>query len=163
MDIRQVGFTEGLQVGYHWYKAQDIDPLFEFGHGLSYTEFDFSKVSVTPQFTSGDEEIRVQCRPTNTGERVGSEVAQVYVELPAVAGEPSQRLIGWEHVTLQPGEHRNVEIALSSEDLADLLLLLLLLQYWHESTESWTTAPGTYTVHVGGSVDTEQEATFRIK
>ncbi|WP_411720233.1 fibronectin type III-like domain-contianing protein [Mycetocola sp.] len=114
---------------------------------------------MTPQSTSGDKEIRVRFRLTNTGDRVGTEVAQVYVELPAGAGEPSQRLIGWEHVTLQPGEHRNVEIALSSEDLADLRLL----QYWNASTESWTTAPGNYTVHVGGSVDTDAAATFKIK
>ena len=62
-------------------------------------------------------------------------------------------------MTLQPGEHRNVEITLSSEDLADLRLL----QHWNADAEAWQTASGTYTVHVGGSVDAEATSQFRIK
>ena len=116
-EIRQVNYTEGLEVGYRWYESQGIEPLFAFGHGLSYTDFEYSQVQVTPKSTDGVKEIRIRFRLTNTGEREGTEIAQAYVELPDSAGEPSQRLVGWEHVTLQPGEHRNVEITLSSEDL----------------------------------------------
>ena len=130
---------------------QGIEPLFAFGHGLSYTDFEYSHVQVTPKSTDGEKEIRIRFRLTNTGDRAGTEIAQAYVELPDSAGEPSQRLVGWEHVTLQPGEHRNVEITLSSEDLADLRLL----QHWNADAEAWQTASGTYTLHVGGSVDAE--------
>ncbi|WP_210479223.1 glycoside hydrolase family 3 C-terminal domain-containing protein [Naasia sp. SYSU D00948] len=157
--IRQVEYSEGLQVGYRWYAAQGIEPLFEFGHGLSYTSFDYSHVKVTPQSTDGKKEIRIRFRLTNTGDREGTEVAQAYVELPSSTGEPSKRLVGWERVTLAPGEHANVEIVLSPEDLAELHLL----EYWDESAGAWTTATGTYTVTVGGSFDAEAASSFRIR
>ncbi|WP_163617812.1 glycoside hydrolase family 3 C-terminal domain-containing protein [Microbacterium sp. B35-30] len=157
--IRQVDYSEGLQVGYRWYEAQGIEPLFEFGHGLSYTEFSYDKVTVTPQSTTGDKEIRVRFKLTNTGDVAGTEVAQVYLELPDASGEPSKRLIGWERVTLEPGEHRNVQVTLSAEDLADMHLL----EYWDAGASAWVTAPGTYTVSVGGSVDADAEASFSVR
>jgi beta-glucosidase len=158
-EIRQVEFSEGLEVGYRWYESQGIEPLFEFGHGLSYTDFEYSHVQVTPKATSGEKEVRIRFRLANTGERAGTEIAQAYVGFPDAAGQPSKRLVGWEHVTLEPGQHRNVEITLSAEDLAELRLL----QYWDEGSDSWSTAPGTYTVQVGGSVDAEASAELRIK
>ncbi|MBW9111969.1 glycoside hydrolase family 3 C-terminal domain-containing protein [Microbacterium trichothecenolyticum] len=157
--ILQVDYTEGLKVGYRWYEAEGIEPLFEFGHGLSYTEFSYGKVNVTPKSTTGDKEIRVRFKLTNTGDVAGTEVAQVYLQLPDAAGEPSKRLIGWERVTLQPGEHRNVEVALSPEDLADMHLL----EYWDEDASAWTTPSGAFTVTVGGSVEAAAAATFTIR
>jgi hypothetical protein len=81
------------------------------------------------------------------------------LELPAGSGEPSKRLIGWERVTLEPGEHRNVQVTLSAVDLADMHLL----EYWDTAASAWTTAPGTYTVTVGGSVSADAEASFSVK
>jgi beta-glucosidase len=101
----------------------------------------------------------VRFKLTNTGDVAGTEVAQVYLELPDASGEPSKRLIGWERVTLAPGEHRNVQVTLSAEDLADMHLL----EYWDADASAWTTAPGTYTVTVGGSVDADAEASFSVK
>ncbi len=158
-EIRQVNYTEGLKVGCRWYESKQIEPLFSFGHGLSYTTFEYSKLQVTPQFTTGSKEIRVRFRLTNTGDVAGTEVAQAYIELPGSANEPSKRLLGWEQVTLEPGEHENVEIALTADDLQELRLL----QYWDSASETWKTAKGSYTVHVGGSVDTDAAAQFRIK
>ncbi|MFC8680333.1 beta-glucosidase [Microbacterium ureisolvens] len=157
--ILQVDYSEGLKVGYRWYEAEGIEPLFEFGHGLSYTEFSYDKVTVTPRSTTGDKEIRVRFKLTNTGDVAGTEVAQVYLELPDASGEPSKRLIGWERVTLAPGEHRNVQVTLSPADLADLHLL----EYWDAAASAWTTASGSYTVTVGGSVDADAAATFSIR
>jgi beta-glucosidase len=157
--IYQVDYAEGVKVGYRWHAAEGIDPLFEFGHGLSYTEFSYDKVSVTPKSTSGDKEIRVRFKLTNTGDVAGTEVAQVYLELPDSTGEPSKRLIGWERVTLEPGEHRNVQVTLSAQDLADMHLL----EYWDTASSSWTTAPGTYTVTVGSSFSADAAASFSIK
>ena len=125
-EIRQVNYTEGLQVGYRWYESQSIAPLFPFGHGLSYTDFEYSHLQVTPTTTSGTKEIRIRFRLTNTGDRTGTEVAQAYIELPSSAGEPAKRLVGWTRVALEPGQHRNVQITLSEDDLQDLRLL----QYW---------------------------------
>jgi len=158
-EIRQVQYSEGLKVGYRWYENQGIDPLFAFGHGLSYTTFDYSHLQVTPTTTSGTKEIRIRFQLTNTGKRTGTEVAQAYLQLPSSAGEPSKRLVGWDRVTLGPGEHRNVEITLSPSDLQDLRLL----QYYDAGTGSWVTPTGTYQVHVGGSSDTTEVNSFRIK
>jgi beta-glucosidase len=157
--IRQVEYSEGLQVGYRWYEAQGIDPLFAFGHGLSYTDFAYDHVNVTPTSTTGGQELRVRFRLTNTGDRVGTETPQVYVTLPSSAGEPFQRLVGWDQVTLAPGQFRNVEITLSPADLADLHLL----QVWDSASDSWTTPKGTYQLSVGGSSDSTTGTTFRVR
>ncbi|MEV4347482.1 fibronectin type III-like domain-contianing protein [Actinoplanes sp. NPDC049596] len=92
----------------------------------------------------GRHSLKIRFTVENTGRRAGTEVAQAYVSLPAVTGEPPSRLIGWERVTLQPGQRRTVEVSLSRSDLNDLHLL----QYW-DST--WRTASGVYGVTVGGS------------
>ncbi|MEV6301924.1 glycoside hydrolase family 3 C-terminal domain-containing protein [Actinoplanes sp. NPDC051861] len=152
--IRQVSYSEGLKVGYRWYEAEDIAPLFAFGHGLSYTTFRYSDLE-----TRGDGrgELRLRFRIANTGKRTGTEVAQAYVSLPAATGEPSKRLVGWSRVTLKPGETRTVEIRLARADLKDLHLL----EYW--SSQGWKTATGSYTVHVGGSSRTALRDTFRVR
>ncbi|GAB3659803.1 hypothetical protein GCM10027591_12750 [Zhihengliuella somnathii] len=157
--IRQVDYSEGLQVGYRWYAAQGLDPLFAFGHGLSYADFEYSHVRVTPRSTNGAKDITVRFRLTNTSEVAGTETAQVYVELPEAAGQPSKRLIGHERVTLEPGEHRNVALTLTAEDLSELRLL----QYWDEAAGAWATADGDYTVTVGGSFDAAAGATFTVR
>lgn len=155
---RQVEYKEGLQVGYRWYDAQDIEPLFPFGHGLTYTEFAYDHLQVTPTTTDGTKELRIRFRLSNTGERAGTETAQAYVELPSATGEPSKRLLGWQEVTLEPGESRNVQITISAADLEDLHLL----EYWDTVTQEWATAPGTYGISVGGSFDTVLEDEFLI-
>ncbi len=157
--IFQVDYSEGLEVGYRWYEAEGIEPLFEFGHGLSYTEFSYENVKVTPKSTTGDKEIRVRFKLTNTGDVAGTEVAQVYLELPDATGEPSKRLVGWERVTLEPGQHQNVQVTLTAEDLADMHLL----EYWDTAAGDWSTASGAYVVTVGGSVDASASASFTIK
>lgn len=137
-EIRQVEYSEGLKVGYRWYEAEGIDPLFAFGHGLSYTTFDYSKVKVTPKNTDGSKTIRVSFRLTNTGDATGTEVAQVYAELPPSADLPSKRLVGWERVTLAPGQHKNVTIELDAEHLHSRHLL----DVWDTESGSWITPKG---------------------
>jgi beta-glucosidase len=158
-EIRQVTYSEGLQVGYRWYEAQNIEPLFEFGYGLSYTTFQYEQLSVTPASTTGTGPIDIKFRLTNTGDRSGTEVAQAYVTLPASADEPSKRLVGFQRVTLEPGQSQDVTITLTAEDIADLHLL----QYWDTSTRQWTTATGEYGISAGGSIDTElTDGTFTV-
>ena len=158
-EIRQVAYSEGLQVGYKWYQQQGIEPLFPFGHGLSYTTFAYDKVNVTPTSTNGQKEIRISFKITNTGTRAGTETAQAYVDLPASTGEPGTRLVGWQAVSLQPGQHANVTITLSPEDLANLHLL----EYWDTASHDWKAAKGAYGVAVGGSSDAAVSAAFTIK
>ncbi|MFB4279698.1 beta-glucosidase [Nonomuraea sp. MTCD27] len=151
---RQVEYGEGLRVGYRWYAAQDIEPLFPFGHGLTYTTFAYDRLRVTAH-----RDLRVSFRLTNTGRRAGTETAQVYVELPPSANEPSKRLLGWEKVTLRPGESRTVRLTLSAADLEDLHLL----QYWNTGTGRWTTARGVHQVSVGTSFDTSLRGRFVMR
>lgn len=158
-EIRQVEYSEGLQVGYKWYQEQGIEPLFPFGHGLSYTTFDYDRIQVTPKTTNGAKEIRIQFKVTNTGKRTGTETAQAYIDLPSSTGEPGTRLVGWEEVTLDPGKHANVTITLSPEDIADFHLL----EYWDTDAEDWRTAPGTYGVAVGGSSAAALSTQFTVK
>ena len=156
--IRQVNYTEGLEIGYRWYASQGIAPLFEFGHGLSYTTFQYSKLQITPTTTNGQKEIRIRFDLKNSGNVAGTEVAQAYVQLPTAAGEPSKRLLGWSNVTLQPGQTQKVEITLSPTDLENLHLL----DYWDTTLSAWATTDGTYAVTVGSSFNTVLRETFTI-
>jgi beta-glucosidase len=128
-----VSYSEGLDVGYRWYDAQGITPLFPFGHGLSYTTFGYSDLSATP--TS------VSFTLTNTGKRGGAEVAQVYVGDPPSVGEPPRQLKGYRKVFLEPGESTRVTIPLDERAFA----------HWDDTRHGWAVTAGTYQVYVGGS------------
>ena len=93
-------------MGYRWYDAQHIDPLFPFGYGLSYTTFALSNLAVTPKLSDGTRPITVAFDVQNTGSRTGAEVPQIYVQLPSALGEPPKRLVAFQKVSLQPGEKR---------------------------------------------------------
>jgi beta-glucosidase len=103
-------------------------------------------------------ELRVRFRVTNTGRRTGTETARAYVELPASEHEPSKRLLGWQQVTLAPGQSRTVKIRIGAADLRDLHLL----QYWNPRSGRWTTAPGRYEVTVGTAIGTTLADRFTI-
>jgi beta-glucosidase len=154
--IRQVGYSERLEVGYRWYQAEGIDPLFAFGYGLSYTAFAYGRPEVTGDGRAG---VTIRFRLTNTGRRTGTEVAQAYVTLPSSTGEPAPRLAGWSRVTLEPGRSRIVEIDLSRSDLTDLHLL----QYFDAGRGGWVTARGTYAFGVGGSSGTLRHDTLYVR
>lgn len=150
-EIRQVNYTEGLEVGYRWYAAQKIDPLFEFGHGLSYTTFRYSNLQVTPLINSrGSRDLRIRVRLTNTGSMTGTETVQAYVALPSAAKQPSKRLLTFDKVTLRPGQSTVVDLTLTADELAEQHSL----QYWNTSSNAWQTAKGIYRFSVGGSFDT---------
>ncbi|MFI0720364.1 glycoside hydrolase family 3 C-terminal domain-containing protein [Streptomyces sp. NPDC021224] len=134
-----VQYSEGLKVGYRWYDAQNIAPLFPFGFGLSYTSFSFSGLQVGALDGSGN--ATVSATVTNTGSRAGAEIAQLYVGDPASTGEPAKQLKGFSRVDLQPGASAKVTFTVSAHDLA----------YWNTSSSSWTTAAGAYQIMVGDS------------
>jgi beta-glucosidase len=131
-----VSYSEGLKVGYKWYDAEDKQPLFPFGFGLSYTTFSYSQLRVdlgTPMSVTFDVK--------NTGARAGAEVAQVYSSLPPAAGEPPKRLVGWKKVHLQPGETRSITVAIQPRMMA----------IFDVTKDDWRTLPGNYRIYVGGS------------
>jgi len=129
-------YTEGLKVGYRWYDAENKDPLFPFGFGLSYTSFSYSQLNVT----SG-KPVQVRFSVKNAGSRAGAEVAQVYLGLPASAGEPPKRLVAWEKVQLDPGQSRTVTVSLEPQ----------FMSIFNVEKDAWDLLPGDYLVFAGGS------------
>jgi beta-glucosidase len=129
-----VELDEGLAVGYRWYDARGEAPAYEFGYGLSYTTFAYANLAV-----KGD--LSVEFDLTNTGGRRGVEVAQLYLEFPASAGEPGKRLAGWARVDLAPGERHRVRIAPDPYAVA----------IWDTSAGGWRHPAGRYRLHVGAS------------
>jgi beta-glucosidase len=146
-EIRQVDYLEGLKVGYKWYDAERIEPLFPFGHGLSYTKFDYGRVDVGPRIVRAGRSIHVSFRVKNTGSRTGTEVAQVYLDLPSYTRTPV-RLAGYERVTLAPGKSRTVHIEIDP-DTPDHPM-----SYW---SGRWRLPAGFFKVSVGRSASDIEE------
>jgi beta-glucosidase len=143
-----VNYDEGLKVGYKWYEAEGKEPLFPFGFGLSYTTYAYSNLRAT-----AENGLKVTFRITNTGERSGAEVAQVYAVLPANAGEPFKRLIGWEKIPLAQDETKTVTVAIDPQ----------YLSIFSVEKNGWELVPGDYKVFVGGSsATTPLTTTVRI-
>ena len=131
-----VKYDEGLKVGYKWYDAEKKPVLFPFGYGLSYTTFAYSGLKVTP-----GRETTVSFSLKNTGSRAGAEIAEVYAALPASAGEPPKRLVGWSKVWLKAGESKEVSVSVDAK----------YLSIYDEAAGGWKLVPGGFTFMVGGS------------
>jgi len=128
-----IDYTEGLQVGYKWFDAEDKQPLFAFGHGLSYTSFAYTGLKA--------ELGSVSFTVRNTGRRAGTEIVEVYAGLPPAAAEPPKRLVAWDKVELAPGESKTVTLPLDPK----------FLSIFDEQKDDWVLLPGEYKIFVGGS------------
>jgi beta-glucosidase len=149
----KVSYSEGLGVGYRWYNANHVTPLFPFGYGLSYTSFRFSHLTIGPKplinvasgpDTSAGQSARlvtVSARITNTGSVTGSDVAQLYLGDPSSAGEPPRQLKGFQRVTLAPHASRIVSFKIRGHDLS----------YFNTTADGWTLPDGRFSVFVGDS------------
>ncbi|HEY0805335.1 MAG TPA: glycoside hydrolase family 3 C-terminal domain-containing protein, partial [Pseudonocardiaceae bacterium] len=131
-----VQYSEGINVGYRFYDSQNKTPLFPFGFGLSYTNFQYANLTVGAPDANGN--VAVGFDITNTGSRAGAEVAQVYVGQPAGTGEPPKNLRGFTRVNLNPGQAQHVTVTLDARSF----------QFWNNA---WTTATGTNQIFVGAS------------
>lgn len=137
----QVLYSEGLDVGYRWYDAKSLTPLFPFGFGLSYTKFAFSHLSIQRTGTGGVYDVRVSATITNVGHTAGADVAQLYLGDPAPAHEPPRQLVGFQKVSLAPGSSARVHFTITPRDT----------WWWSDAAHGWTQSPGTYQVYVGDS------------
>lgn len=127
-------FTEGIFVGYRGYEQFSIQPQYAFGHGLSYTTFDYSNLRITPTSVT----VNVQ----NAGQVAGSEVVQVYAgTLPAPLPTAPKSLAGFARVQLQPGQSQDVTIALDPQSLS----------YWDVTSRRWVAPAGNVPIMVGAS------------
>ncbi|MFZ0043208.1 MAG: glycoside hydrolase family 3 C-terminal domain-containing protein [Solirubrobacteraceae bacterium] len=131
-------YSEGLLVGYRWYDAKGIKPLFPFGFGLDYTSFHYSGMGLHATSAGGDV-AQATIHVANTGSRAGADVPQLYIEDPPVTGEPPRQLQGYSRVSLSPGGSATVTIPFGARALS----------WWNFSTHTWTVSRGCYTVAVG--------------
>lgn len=138
--VLPITFPEGSDVGYRWYAQQGLDPLFAFGHGLSYTSFQTSALELSG--TTATFTVR------NTGERAGADVAQLY--LVSQAGQPKRRLVGFRRVELAPGEMKQVQVAIDPRLLAEWKD-----DGWHIPAGSYRFALGESAHRLGPSVEIE--------
>ena len=131
---RTVQYREGLYVGYRYYQTAGVPVAFPFGHGLSYTSFAYSDLKASAD--------GVTLTVTNTGDRAGAEIVQLYVAKPdAKIFRPAQELKGFAKVPLRPGESRTVVIPLDDK----------AFRYWNIQTDRWEIEGGQYELRVGAS------------
>lgn len=144
----RVDYSEGVFFGYRWYDRARLTPLFPFGHGLSYTRFSYGGLSVR----TDNGQVAVSFTVRNTGDRAGTDVAQVYVEPPADAAVPLpiRALAGFARLTLRPGERRAVTITLDERTLS----------YWSDADRSWVRLGGRAFVVGSSSRDVRLRGVF---
>lgn len=138
----KVQYSEQRQVGYRWYDAQDLTPLFPFGFGLSYTSFRLSDLKLGEQTLTPEGTLKATATVTNTGDKAGTETVQAYLAVPDPTGkEPPRHLVGVARATLEPGESKQVSIDINGKDAS----------IWNTEAQQWQLQPGRYTVSVGNS------------
>lgn len=139
-----VNYGEGIYVGYRYFSTYDVEPLFCFGHGLSYTEFKYDNLSISVNEKEDDVEIEVSFKVTNTGKFVGKEIAQVYVnDEKASVDRPKVELKEFEKITLNPEETKEVKFKLNKKALA----------YYSIDDKKWVAESGKFNIYIGSSVD----------
>jgi len=135
-------YKEGIFVGYRWFDAKAIEPLFPFGHGLSYTTFALTDAQAATRGRGRGWRAEVSCTLTNTGAVAGAEVVQLYVEdCEASLPRPPRELKGFVKVVLEPGETRRVRFQLRPDDLS----------FYDPAAGRWVTEPGAFVAHLGTS------------
>ena len=135
-------YREGVFVGYRYYDKKDMDVLFPFGHGLSYTTFAYSNLRLSAKEIKDTDTLTVTVTVTNTGKRFGKAVAQLYVgDRESTPIRPVRELKGFEKVALNPGESKDVPFTLDKRSFA----------YWNETIHDWHVETGDFTIEVGGS------------
>jgi len=137
-----VEYAEGIYVGYRGFDKHDVQLLFPFGHGLSYTTFDYSQLKVSPGRIEAGKAVSVSVRVRNSGARAGAEVVQLYLQPPpSRVDRPVKELKGFGRVMLQPGETRTVSFTLDKAAMS----------YYDSAVHDWVAEPGRFTVLVGAS------------
>jgi beta-glucosidase len=138
----KVVYGEGIFVGYRHYDAKNIAPLFAFGHGLSYTSFDYGNLKISPVNAKAKDKIKVSVDVTNTGKVPGKEVVQVYIsDIASSVPRPSKELKAFKKVALSPGEKKTVSFTLTKEALS----------FYDVKTKDWVAEPGEFEILVGSS------------
>ena len=138
---KKVLYDEGIYVGYRHYDTKNVDPLFPFGHGLSYTKFDYGSIAGPSNITSG-EKINLSITVKNSGQRKGQEVVQCYIrDLESSIDRPYQELKAFQKITLEASESKPI----------DILLDETALSFFDPGSNDWVTEPGQFEILIGSS------------
>jgi beta-glucosidase len=138
----KVAYREGIFVGYRYYDKKKMEPLFPFGHGLSYTSFEYSNLMVDAKEISDNDTVLVSLKVKNTGNRAGKEIVQLYVQdVASTISRPEKELKGFEKVELQPGEEKIVAFPLNKRSFA----------YYNVEIKDWHVETGDFRILIGKS------------
>jgi beta-glucosidase len=147
----QASYSEQLYIGYRWYDANNITPVFPFGHGLSYTQFSYSNLEVKTlvdlttknKFFLKDlmNMLTIQFSIQNIGSINGAEVPQLYLSYPINAQEPIRQLRAFSKIQVNAGTNESVTFSLTNRDIA----------IWNSNYHKWEMVPGMYTIYIGAS------------
>jgi len=151
----QVTYNEGIFVGYRWNDKQKIKPLFGFGHGLSYTTFEYGKVTADKKEMTEADNITFSVSIKNTGTRQGSEIVQLYIsDLKSSLPRPLKELKGFEKVSLKPGEEKVVSITVDKAALS----------FFDADKHKWIAEAGDFEALVAASsTDVKSKVGFKLK
>lgn len=152
-NLQQTTYSEGIFVGYRYYNTFNVKPSYEFGYGLSYTNFDVTNIQLTNKVFEGNMTVTVDVK--NSGKTAGKEVVELYLSAPAKnLQKPSSELKAFAKTKqLQPGETQKVTLTLKAKDLAS----------FDENVSAWVAEAGTYKVLVGtSSLNIKQSASFTL-
>ncbi len=138
----KVNYSEGVFVGYRYYDAKEMEVAFPFGHGLSYTTFKYSNLKLDRTEMTDQDTLTVSVDVTNTGDRAGKEVVQLYVsDLTGTVRRPVKELKGYEKVSLEPGETKAVTMILDKRSFA----------WYNTDLHDWYVSSGDYEILIGAS------------
>ena len=151
----KVKYNESIFVGYRWHDKEQLKPLFAFGHGLSYTAFAVGNVKADRTTLAPNGSIRISADVTNTGDRAGAEVVQLYIgDEQSSLPRPVKELKGFQKVSLNPGQTQTVTFEITPG----------MLQYYDDAKGAWVAEPGAFTAYVGvASDDIRGTVEFELK
>jgi len=149
-----VEYAEGIYVGYRGFDQRNIEPLFPFGHGLSYTRFEYSDLAITPARVAAGKPVTVTMKLRNAGSRPGAEVVQLYVhQVHSSEDRPPKELKAFRRVTLAAGESQTVRFTLAADAMS----------FYSTARKNWVAEPGQFEVLAGASSrDIRLKAAFEL-
>lgn len=142
-DVIDIKYNEGIFVGYRWAdKQKKVKPLFPFGHGLSYTTFEYGKPTATSKTMSADGNLTIKISVKNTGNREGQEVVQLYIsDIKSSLPRPVKELKGFQKIKLAPGEEKTVTFTIDKEALS----------FFDDAQHAWIAEPGKFEAIIAAS------------
>ena len=140
--IYDINYNEGVFVGYRWYENKNIKPLYPFGYGLSYTDFEYSDLKISNEKFTEDDTIKISVKIKNIGSMKGAETAMLFIGDPKSSVQrPKKELKGFKKVFLGIGESADIEFQITKKDLS----------YWDTKLHYWNAEKGEFLILIGSS------------